>query len=119
MIEPLKGGLAQQVGFLEHSCLWYGADMSFVTSSNEAEILSRVIAPDEPTLPLNAAQIFLTFDFRQEDRERMNVLAEKAREGVLSTEEQTEIDCYERVGHFLSLLRSKARLSLKQAGTKA
>ena len=119
MIESLKDCNIEAVGFLERNCLWYGADMNSITASNEAEILSRVIAPDEPTLPLNAAQIFLTFDFRQEDRERMNVLAERAREGVLTAEEQAEIDCYERVGHFLSLLRSKARISLKQANTKA
>ena len=92
--------------------------MNFITTSNEAEILSRVIAPEEPTLPPDTAQIFLTFDFRKEDRERMNRLAEKAREGALTTEEQAEIDCYERVGHFLSLLRSKARISLKQANMK-
>ena len=45
----------------------------------------------------------------------MEQLAEKAREGTLTSEEQAEIDCYERVGHFLSLLRSKARISLKHA----
>ena len=93
--------------------------MNSTPTSNEVEILSRVIAPEEPMLPLDAAQMFLTFDFRKEDRERMSELAEKAREGVLTAEEQTEIDCYERVGHFLSLLRSKARLSLQQAKLKA
>jgi len=82
---------------------------------NEAEILSRVIAPEEPTLPPDTAKILLSFDFPEEDRARMEQLAEKAREGTLTPEEQAEIDCYERVGHFLSLLRSKARLSLKQA----
>jgi hypothetical protein len=89
--------------------------MNSVTTNTEAEILSRVIAPGEPTLPPDTAQIILTFDFGKEDRERMNQLAEKAREGVLTDEEQVEIDCYERVGHFLSLLRSKARISLQQA----
>jgi hypothetical protein len=44
--------------------------MNFGSASTEAEILSRVIAPEEPTLPLDTAQIFLTFDFRKEDRER-------------------------------------------------
>jgi len=89
--------------------------MSSVTATSEADILSRVIAPEEPTLPPDTAKIILTFDFGQEDRDRMNQLAEKVREGTLTAEEQAEIDCYERVGHFLSLLRSKARLSLKQA----
>ena len=54
------------------------------------------------------------FDFGKEDRDHMNLLAEKARKGTLTAEEQADIDCYERVGHFLSLLRSKARISLKQ-----
>jgi hypothetical protein len=88
--------------------------MSAVTTNNEAEILSRVIAPGEPNLPPDTAKILLTFDFGREDHDRMNQLAEKAREGTLTAEEQAEIDCYERVGHFLSLLRSKARISLRQ-----
>ena len=88
--------------------------MSSTTTINEADILSRVIAPEEPNLSPGTAKIILTFDFGKEDRERINLLAGKVREGTLTTEEQAEIDCYERVGHFLSLLRSKARISLKQ-----
>jgi hypothetical protein len=91
--------------------------MGSVMTTNEADILSRVIAPGEPNLPFETAKIILTFDFGKDDRERMNQLAEKARDGTLTTEGQAEIDCYERVGHFLSLLRSKARTSLKQADT--
>jgi hypothetical protein len=93
--------------------------MSSTVTVNEAEILTRVIAPGEPTLLADTARIILTFDFRKEDRERMRLLAEKAQEGTLTAEEQAEIDCYERVGHFLSLLRSKARLSLKDAAPDA
>ena len=93
--------------------------MNSMTTINEAEILSRVIAPEEPTLPPDTAKIILTFDFGKEDRDRMNLLVEKAREGTLTAEEQAEIDCYERVGHFLSLLRSKARVSLKQTNASA
>jgi hypothetical protein len=88
--------------------------MNSTATTNEAEILARVIAPEAPTLPPDTARLVLTFDFGQEDRERMNLLAEKARAGTLAAEEQAEIDCYERVGHFLSLLRAKARISLQQ-----
>jgi hypothetical protein len=88
--------------------------MNAEATTNEAEILSRVIAPEEPTFPPETTRIILSPDFTKEDRERMDLLAEKARAGVLTEEEQSEIDCYERVGHFLSLLRSKARMSLKQ-----
>jgi hypothetical protein len=93
--------------------------MSTVPIINEAEILARVIAPEAPTIPPDTAKILLTFDFGKEDKERMDRLAEKAREGTLSAAEQTEIDCYERVGHFLSLLRAKARISLKYANSHA
>lgn len=47
--------------------------MNSVTTSNEAELLSRVITPEEATFPPDTAQIFLTFNFRKEDRERMNL----------------------------------------------
>jgi hypothetical protein len=95
--------------------VWYSTGMNAVAPPNEADILSRVIAPEDPTLPPDTARTILAFDFGKEGRDRMNRLAEKAREGTLTAEEQAEIDCYERVGHFLSLLRAKARISLKQA----
>lgn len=89
--------------------------MSTLTTNNEAEILSRVIAPEKSNLLPETSKMILAFDFTQQDRERMNQLADKARRGTLTVEEQAEIDCYERVGHFLSLLQSKARMSLKQS----
>jgi hypothetical protein len=66
-------------------------------------------------LSAQLAQVVLSFAFGQEDQKRMRQLSEKASAGMLSTEEQEELDSYERVGHFLSLLQSKARISLKRA----
>ena len=88
--------------------------MSTAAAKNEADILSRVIVPSKPNLPPPMAELILAFTFSSEDRECMNQLAQKAREGTLTGEEQAEIDAYERVGHFLSLLQSKARISLQQ-----
>jgi hypothetical protein len=93
--------------------------MSTAAANNEAEILSRIIAPGKPELPVHSAEMILALDFPEEDRQRMNQLAERARESSLTPEEQLEIDAYERVGHFLSLLQSKARISLKKANRKA
>ena len=59
--------------------------------------------------------MILALDFPKEDRVRMNDLAESARSGTLTAEEQLELDAYERVGHFLSLLKAKARISLNQS----
>ncbi len=81
-------------------------------SMTEAEILTRVISPGDPSLGRQAAEAILALGFKPADKERMDALAEKAREGTLSSEERDEVEGYERVGHFVSLLKSKARLSL-------
>jgi hypothetical protein len=78
----------------------------------EAEILTRVISPDDSTLGRKVAEAILAMEFKAADRQRMDDLAEKARLGTLSPEERVEADSYERVGHFVSLLKSKARRSL-------
>ncbi|MBE0544675.1 MAG: hypothetical protein IH623_25325 [Verrucomicrobia bacterium] len=78
----------------------------------EAEILARVISPDDSSLDHKVAEAILALGFRAADKQRMEELAGKAREGTLSTDEQIEVDSYERVGHFISLLKSKARRAL-------
>jgi hypothetical protein len=78
----------------------------------EAEILTRVISPGDPTLGREAAGAILALGFQPSDRDRMEALAAKAREGTLSAEERAEAESYERIGHFVSLLKSKARRSL-------
>ena len=84
-------------------------------STLEADILTRVIVPDEASLEKQVAEAVLTLGFKTEDWQRMDELARKAREGGLSADERLEADSYERVGHFLSLLKSKARQSLALA----
>jgi hypothetical protein len=78
----------------------------------EAEILTRVISPGDPSLGRQAAQAILALGFQAADKQRIEVLAEKARAGTLSTDERAEAESYERIGHFVSLLKSKARRSL-------
>lgn len=82
-------------------------------SNNEAAILGRLLEPEKPTLTPEAAKVLLGLDFRREDKDRMNTLAAKARAGSLTPEEQREIDAYSRIGSLVSILKSKARLSLK------
>ena len=82
-------------------------------NTSEVAILSRVLEPDEPTLPAEAARAILALDFKQADKDRMRELSAKAREGTLAADEQAEITNYERVGHLLNIMQSKARRSLK------
>jgi hypothetical protein len=66
-------------------------------NTSEVAILSRVLA----------------LDFGAADKERMRKLSAKARAGTLTPDEQAAIENYERVGHLLNIMQSKARRSLK------
>ena len=80
--------------------------------NHEAEILSRIIAPERHDLPEEAARAILALAFPQRDVDRMNELASKAREGTLTPCESDELAGYERVGCLLGILQSKARQSI-------
>ena len=87
-------------------------------SKNGAAILGRVINPDDPSLNPEAARSILKLTFPSEDKERVAILLAKNQDGALITEERAELDEYLRADAFLSVLKSKARLSLKRAGLK-
>jgi hypothetical protein len=84
-------------------------------SNSETAILDRLILPERAELPAEAARYLLALDFDEADRDRMNALAAKAREGNLSPDEANEIDSYRHVGHLVALLQSKARRSLQRS----
>jgi hypothetical protein len=65
-----------------------------------------------------AAQSILEFGLSQQDRDRVDKLAAKARQGALTEQERAELDDYERITALLEIMQSKARLSLKQAGLR-
>jgi len=71
------------------------------------------LKPQHPTFSVAVARAILDFDFCEADRERMHELSAKAQEGTLSGREQAQLDNFERVGHLINLMQSKARRSLK------
>ncbi len=81
----------------------------------EASILSRLVEPETPSLSLEAARSILAIEFSKEDVDRMHELLEKANSGTITPNEQDEANSYERIGHMLALLQSKARKSLKES----
>ena len=83
----------------------------------ETAILTRVVLPEAATFTPGIAQTVLSLEFPDVDRHRMEELSQKAQQGTLADNEQAELDSYERVGYFLSLLKSKARRSLQQTTT--
>ena len=80
---------------------------------SKSAIFGRVLEPEEATLDVAAARAILDLDFKQPDKDRMRALLAKAKKRTLTAKEKVEIDNYERVGHMLSLMKSKARRSLK------
>ncbi len=84
--------------------------------SSEAAIVGRLIKPDHRDFSPEAARELLSLRFGDDDQTRMRELSQKAQEGTLTTAEQTEVENYRRVGYWLGILWSKARLSLKRAG---
>jgi hypothetical protein len=82
-------------------------------NTSEVAILNRVIEPGKPTFSPESARDILALDFTQEDKERMHQLSVKAQEGTLTPDEETAITNYERIGHLINILQSKARRSLK------
>ena len=90
-----------------------------VQHSSDAAILRRVIRPEQGDLNPEAARALLGFGFDSADIARMNLLAAKAREGSLTEAERIELDNYERVGHLLAIINSKARRSIQAASAKS
>lgn len=86
------------------------------TRTIEADIMSRLVAPEQPTFSTEAARAILALKFGPADRQRMHELAVKNQEGTLTPEEEAVLDGYVHVGLLLDMLRSKARRSLKKRG---
>lgn len=84
-----------------------------MTAASEVAILSRIIEPEKPVLPQGLARLIMQWEFDPGDRQRMHALIEKAKAGTLSPEERADAESYERIGHFLSMLKAKARASLQ------
>lgn len=80
---------------------------------DDVEILSDVLRLGTPDFDVDAARAVLCLGFSNEQKTRMLSLVERSNRGELSQSEQDEMDRFRRVGNFLALMHSKARLSLK------
>ena len=88
-------------------------------TNSDAAILGRLIEAGREGLIPAAARYLLLLDFPSADRDRMDELAARAREGTITADEAAELESYVRIGHLLALLQSKARTSLKRGGFAA
>jgi len=77
-------------------------------------ILERMIDPDHGDFTPEVAKYFLSFDFSPEQHARYEILSGKAAEGTLSQNEAGELDELIAANAILTVLQSKARLSMRQ-----
>ena len=84
----------------------------------EAEIWLQILHPEREITPKIARQL-LSLSIPDKEIGRMNELSAKARAGTLSSEEEVEMDGFERAGSILSTLKSKARQVLKRSSQSA
>ncbi len=81
----------------------------------EADILSEVVAPNEPTLNQEFARAVLAVRFTDNATGRIRDLLQKKNAGTITPAEKSNLDKYPRVGQFLDWMQAKARLSLQPA----
>lgn len=79
-----------------------------------SEIMVRALDEQPEGLSPEAARYFLTLRLAGQDTQRVNDLAEKARQGTLAPVEERDLDEYRRCLRFMDILKLKARLALQQ-----
>ncbi len=75
----------------------------------------RAVDPANWKLTRDAAQALVELTLADDDKQRMDELAKKARAGELTPDDEIEIDNYRQVGCLIELMKSKARLFLRSA----
>jgi hypothetical protein len=89
---------------------------SVTTEAAEAAILSRLVKPERPDFRPEIAEAILQLELDSKDHDRLHELAVKNQEDKLTETEKAELEGYRRIGYFVDLMRSKARISLKKHG---
>ena len=86
-----------------------------VLPASELDVLSQVVAPQQPDLSAELAQSILGMRFTDEAQTTIRGLLDKNNQGSLTEPEREALQKYLRVGQFIDLLQAKARLSLQNA----
>ncbi len=91
--------------------------MENTVTLTEADILSEVVAPEDPTLNEEFARAVLAVRFTDAATGRIRDLLQRNNAGTLTPAEKSNLEKYMRVGQFIDLMQAKARLSLKPSGS--
>ncbi len=83
--------------------------------NSEAAILARLIQKRQEDFSRDVSEYLLSIQFDESDTERMNELAERARNKGLADDERAELDSYLHVSNLLAVMQSRARHSLQES----
>jgi hypothetical protein len=84
-----------------------------------ASILERIIEPQTGGFSDEHARYILSLDFSSEQQAHYAERAVKARDGHLTEQEEAELDEFVATNALLTILQSKARISLKKHNSAA
>jgi hypothetical protein len=87
--------------------------MLIMSSRFTLEIFRRVFDPLRGDLPESLAHYLLAVRVSPADQQRVDELSAKARAGTLTADEDEELEGYLEVDNFLSIMQSKARVTLR------
>jgi hypothetical protein len=82
---------------------------------SSSSVLERVIQSGQERLSPEVARFIPSLSFAPADRERSEDLSKKAQSGSLSEDEKAELDDLLTTNDLLMILKSTARITLKQA----
>jgi hypothetical protein len=80
---------------------------------SEVSILARVLGNERGQLSATMARYLLNLGFKNEDKARIHDLAVRNQNDDLTAEEKQELLAYGKAGTLLSILKSKARRTLR------
>jgi hypothetical protein len=86
------------------------------TPKEETSVLDLMLDPVSRCLDAESAKKLLELRMDPAVQERVDVLAEKANEGLLSEPERAEYEAYINTDDFISILKLKARRYLATSG---
>lgn len=79
-----------------------------------SDILDRVLEPFLECLTPEVAQRIVNLRADAPMQARVDELADKANDGILSANERAEYDCYRDAFHFVTIVQAKARRLLER-----
>jgi hypothetical protein len=85
----------------------------------DGKFLNRILEPVSSSLNEEAARKILDLKADRKSQARVAKLADKCNEGNLTPEERSEYELYVMAGHFVAILKAKARILLARKGQSA